>query len=309
MDWKLKTSLYNILDKLPNGIASSLQYLLQTRLGQLLDCNPTQEVKTSVSIAASAVEHGQQINSGSIVEIGTGRRINLPISFWLLGISSILTVDLNPYLQWELIDKDLDFIKANSEQIKTIFPLEFRPQDFEWRFEKLLSIKSSKQELTEILNLNYFAPGNASNLPLDSDSVDLHISKSVLEHIPRETLTNILKEGKRVLKPSGLFIHQIHLGDHMANFDKSISSINFLQYDEKTWNRLAGNRFMYHNRLRLQEYIDIFVDAGLEIVSIKNRHIDPKALSLLQTEFAIDKRFQKFDREMNATSFAQIIAR
>ena len=95
----------------------------------------------------------------------------------------------------------------------------------------------------------------------------------------------------------------------MATFDKSISSINFLQYDEKTWNRLAGNSIMYHNRLRLQEYIDIFVDAGLEIISINNRHIDTRALSLLQTGFPIDKRFQKFAPEMNATDLAHIIAR
>ena len=167
--------------------------MLQKRLGQLRDCNPITDIKMGVSIAANAVENGQKINSCSIIEIGTGRRLNMPISFWLLGVSSLLTIDLNPYLKWELVDKDLDFIKANSDQIKTIFPLELRPIDFEWRFEKLLKIGSSKQEITEILNLNYIAPGDARNLPLESDSADLHVSKSVLEHIPRETLIKILK--------------------------------------------------------------------------------------------------------------------
>lgn len=309
MDWKLKASLYNWIDKLPNNIASKLQYLLQTRLGQLRNCNPILDFKNGVSIAASALENGQQINSCSVIEVGTGRRINVPIGLWLLGASSIVTIDLNPYLKWELIDKDLDFIKANSEQVKAIFPLELRPKDFELRFAKLLDIDSSKHELAKILNLKYIAPGDASNLPLASNSVDLHISRSVLEHIPPETLKKIFQEGKRVLRPSGFLIHQIHLGDHMATFDKSISSINFLQYDDPTWSKLAGNGFMYHNRLRLQEYIDIFVDIGLDIIKIKDRCVDGKALSLLQKGFPLNERFQKFDLEMNATNFAQIIAK
>ena len=81
---------------------------------------------------------------------------------------------------------------------------------------------------------------------------DFHVSNSVLEHIPSESLSKILREGQRVIKPSGFLIHQIHLGDHRATGDSSLSSIDFLQYDELTWDKLAGNRFMYHNRFKIR---------------------------------------------------------
>jgi hypothetical protein len=111
------------------------------------------------------------------------------------------------------------------------------------------------------------------------------------------------------LKPEDLFIHYIGFYDHFASVDSSISSINFLQFNEKTWNNLAGNRFMYHNRMRLQEHIEAFHSAGLEILGIHQRRIDEAALSLLEKGFPLDKRFQHFDNEMNATSTALLIAR
>lgn len=309
MNWKLKANLYNLIDKLPNTLACNSQYWLQKSLGQLRHTNPIVSIKASILIAANAIKYGQKITGCSLIEVGTGRRINLPLTFWLLGISSILTVDLNPYLKWELIEQDLNYIKAHAETVKDLFSIELRPTDFETRWEDLLEINSVSQELPEVLNLNYIAPGDASSLAIASNSIDFHVSNSVLEHIPSESLNKILREGQRVIKPSGFLIHQIHLGDHRATGDSSLSSIDFLQYDEPTWNKLAGNRFMYHNRLRLEEYLTVFQDAGLEIVRISDREIDHKALSLLNQGFPLDQRFQHFDGETNATHFVQIIAR
>ena len=308
MNWKLKANLYNLIDKLPNQLACNSQYWLQKSLGQLQDVNPTVSIKASMLIAANAIQYGQKIAGCSLIEVGTGRRINLPITFWLLGISSIVTVDLNPYLKWELIAQDINYIKTNAETLKALFPVELRSDDFETRWQNLLQINSIS-ELFQLLNLDYIAPGDARNLAIESNAIDFHVSNSVLEHIPSDILSQILQEGQRVVKPSGFLIHQIHLGDHRATGDDSLSSIDFLQYDEPTWNKLAGNRFMYHNRLRLEEYLEVFQDAGLEIISISDRAIDRKALSLLTQGFPLDSRFQHFDPKTNATHFAQIIAR
>lgn len=309
MNWKLKANLYNLIDKLPNKLAYNSQYWLQKSLGQLRDTNPTRSIKTSISIVANAIKYGQKITGCSLIEVGTGRRVNLPLTFWLLGTSSILTVDLNPYLKWELIEQDINYIKANAEKVKALFPKELCPPDFETRWQNLLQINSVPEELPKLLNLNYIAPGDARNLAIESDSIDFHVSNSVLEHIPSEVLSEILQEAQRIIKPSGFLIHQIHLGDHRATGDRSLTSIDFLQYNEPTWDKLAGNRFMYHNRLRLEEYITVFQDAGLEIVSISDRAIDQKALSLLDREFPLARRFQQFSSETNATHFVKIIAR
>ena len=104
MNWKLKANLYNLIDKLPNTLACNSQYWLQKSLGQLRSTNPIVSIKASILIAANAIKYGRKITGCSLLEVGTGRRINLPLTFWLLGISSIVTVDLNPYLKWELIE-------------------------------------------------------------------------------------------------------------------------------------------------------------------------------------------------------------
>ena len=309
MNWKLKADLYNIIDKLPNSIAGNSQYFLQKALGQLKNVNPTVSIRASILLAITAIKYGQKIERANILEVGTGRRINLAITFWLLGVDSIVSVDLNPYLKWELIDRDLDYIKANNSSIKALFPLDIRPSDFEDRWKKLLKIESARKELIALINFKYIAPGDASKLSIESNSLDFHVSNSVLEHIPAEILIKILQEGQRVIKPSGFLIHQIHLGDHRATGDNTITSIDFLKYDEISWNKLAGNRFMYHNRLRLQEYLNLFQDAGLEIIDLYDRSIDETALSLLKQGFTLNKRFQHFTPENNATNFVGVIAK
>ena len=81
-----------------------------------------------------------------------------------------------------------------------------------------------------------------------------HISYTVFEHIPAPILSDILSEAQRVLRPSGLAIHLIDYSDHFAHSDASISAINFLQYDDAAWSRLADNPYMYMNRLRADDY-------------------------------------------------------
>jgi hypothetical protein len=64
----------------------------------------------------------------------------------------------------------------------------------------------------------------------------------------------IINEGNRILSEEGLFVHLIDCSDHFSHNDKSISRINFLQYNVTQWNKLAGNRYVYVNRLRHDDF-------------------------------------------------------
>ena len=57
----------------------------------------------------------------TFLEVGTGRRINTPLAFWLLGAERVITVDLNPYLKEELVKNDLDYIQKNKIEIQNLF--------------------------------------------------------------------------------------------------------------------------------------------------------------------------------------------
>ncbi len=59
---------------------------------------------------------------------------------------------------------------------------------------------------------------------------------------------------------------QIDYGDHFKGFDPSISSFNFLTYSEADWAPFQS-RFQYVNRLRHSEYLQLFREAGFQLLS------------------------------------------
>jgi ubiquinone/menaquinone biosynthesis C-methylase UbiE len=144
-------------------------------------------------------------------------------------------------------------------------------------------------------NIRYIAPGDASNTGLSSESIDYHISNTVLEHIDRENIQKIMAEAKRVMKSDGLAIHFIDLSDHFQHQDSQINKINFLKYTEKEWLKIAGNNFAYCNRLRSSAYLELF--DGFEILKI-NREVDSESLQQLSSGiFAVDAEFKNMDGE------------
>jgi hypothetical protein len=51
--------------------------------------------------------------------------------------------------------------------------------------------------------------------------------------------------------------------------DKNVSVINFLRYDDKTWDKYEGNRYMYMNRARHDEFIKLFEMIGHDFFEIE----------------------------------------
>jgi ubiquinone/menaquinone biosynthesis C-methylase UbiE len=138
------------------------------------------------------------------------------------------------------------------------------------------------------LNIEYIAPGDASHIDLPENSVDFHTSYTVFEHIPPEVIKKILKEGKRVLKNDGLFVHRVDYSDHFSHSDKTISTINFLQFSDSEWDKLAGNKFMYMNRLRHDDFQELFFECNTAIILEEVFH-DQTLNSVLETISIHDK--------------------
>jgi SAM-dependent methyltransferase len=191
-----------------------------------------------------------------------------------MGAKQVFTIDLNPYLKEELVKIDLNYIVENKGEIENLFG------DRIWRdrLTSLIDFAKSEQytleDLLNLVNINYFAPGDAQDLDIKSKSIDFHVSYAVLEHIPPKNIKAIIREGRRVLKFDGLFIHKIDYTDHFSHSDKTISSINFLQFSDKEWQRIAGNRYMYMNRLRHDDFLEIFSDSQVEVLLEENTSDD-----------------------------------
>jgi SAM-dependent methyltransferase len=309
MNWKLKAKIQNLISLLPDSLSYSIYYWIQRNFGSLRESklNPTSRLIGGIETVKRLEQVGRSPVGSTFLEVGTGRKINTPLAFWLLGAEKIITVDLNPYLKEELVREDLDYIVKNKSEIEGLFGNRI----FNDRLNVLLEFIESPYELKNLLkfiNIEYIAPGDASRLNLSESSIDFHTSYTVLEHISPEIIKAILKEGQRILKKDGLFIHKIDYSDHFSHSDKSISSINFLQFSDDDWDKIAGNRYMYMNRLRHDDFVSLFLALG-NLVLLDEVNQDSDVVKLLEfNKTKLHSRFSQKTKEVLAISSSWIIA-
>ncbi len=294
MRWKTKSKIQNAISLLPPSLSYNTYYWFQRNFGGLKKVNPTERIRAAVSIWSLLHELGHDPRNKVFLEVGTGRVPTVPLAYWLMGAKTTVTIDLNPYIRSGLVIEALDYISVNRNDILTVFG----PLLDTNRFERLLDYHHHNQatfsleSFLKLVRIDYFAPGDAADTKLADQSIDFHTSYSVFEHIPSEILKTILAEGNRLIRDGGLFVHRIDYSDHFSHSDKSISAINFLRFTDAEWSRLAGNRYMYMNRLRHDDYLAIFESAGHEVLLAKP-DVDERALGVLrQRDFEVDNRFR-----------------
>jgi SAM-dependent methyltransferase len=113
--------------------------------------------------------------------------------------------------------------------------------------------------------------------PIEDSSVDIVVSKSVLEHIPRSGVTCVLSELSRVLSTRGGTVHYVDLRDHMHILsDSEVEGdwLDALRYSPRLFDAMFSNRSTSINRLRAREWRGLIEDAGLEVVGWFERRID-----------------------------------
>ena len=104
------------------------------------------------------------------------------------------------------------------------------------------------------------APYDAANTDLKNKSLDASISTNTLEHIPHKDIVNIFTELRRTLKDNGVVSLSIDYSDHYAHTDKKISLLNFLKYDDKTWNKFNHK---HHYQIPIIVYFHPFYSSFL----------------------------------------------
>jgi hypothetical protein len=243
------------------------------------------------------------------LDVGSGRVPFLPFAFWLCGAEKTITVDLNPYMRDELIADMLFFISTEEIKIKNIFGDFLDKKRFNVLLDYSKSKSPNKNDILKLCNIDYIVPGDAARTGLKDNSVNYHISHTVYEHIPLNVINDILIEGNRIITQDGLFINCIDYGDHFSYMDKTISVINFLQYDDNEWSRYAGNRYMYMNRARHDEFIELFKAIGHEFIEIEP-YMDKNILEILEKgEFKLDNKFKTRDNNILSTTGSWFITK
>ena len=264
MHWMIKAGIQNSVALLPDPLSNQVYYTIQRRFGGLRSITVEDKLRQGIEVAERAQRNGLRVAGARVLEVGTGRRLNLPLSLWLQGADEITTVDLNPYLRPELIQEDLRQIRDERPQVEALFGERLDAG----RLQALLALAEDfdLDRLLDTCSIRYLSPGDAASIDLEAGSIDLHVSYEVFEHIPGPVLEAILREGGRLLSADGLLIHYIDFSDHFSHSDPGIGPINFLQYGERRFGLLAGNRYMYMNRLRLDDFHRLYARAGQHVL-------------------------------------------
>ncbi len=294
MNYLIKSHLQNILAMMPKCIGDNIYYAIQRTFGSLRHLNSSQYVENAKRITDACAKIGFQIDGKKLFELGTGRTISTPIAMILEGADSVLTVDANRYLRTNLSFQSAGDVlrKYKKDSCKNDF---YR---YESGFAKIAGanglMTKDVKKLLDLFNIVYRAPFDARETGITSKSVDLYFSTNVIEHVPINEIVGLFKEAKRIVTPDGLMAHYIDLRDHFAATDETITNVNFLKYSTDHWERIAGNRLMYQNRLRYSDYRKLFAELNFIPLWV-DTEIDERSLIALRQGFKVDPIFREYD--------------
>lgn len=292
MNWKIKAYLQKAIASLPAEVGYKCYHGLQRLHGTFRRIRVQPRLGVARRLVEVAEQSGANILGKTFFELGTGWSCSTPLGLWLCGAGRVITVDVNPYLREQLVLREVRYITEHAVEITRLFGKYGDSKIFR---ERLLSLcQQTPRTLEELLaraSISYRPQFDARKTSLTDGSVDFYFSWYVLQHIRLNVLGDIWRESQRILHPDGLVVHCVDAGDQFTRADSTLTAIHFLQFDEATWLRFAGNRFAYHNRLRASDHLNLAREHGFEVI-ISESTIDQPSLELLRSGFPVHRDFQ-----------------
>ncbi len=306
MKWKYKAILQNAIASLP--MSDGIYYAVQRTFGDLRRSrfDPMEWISGASEMIGWLKAAGRRIAGKQFLEVGTGRALGMPLALWLCGAGATVTVDLNRYLSEALVTDCIRYLRRNAVSVREVLQRGDDDGGLAERLDQLLAFSGDLGLFLDLIHVRYLAPADASHLPFPDQSFDFHFSYAVLEHVPGPEILAILREARRILRPGGMVLHAIDLSDHFWYSDTSIERINCLRFSQREWRRWAGNKYMYHNRLRIHELLDLFAEAGVWIQR-ESRTLHERSLQAVKNGFPLDAQFRSIPAEELAVTSMRIL--
>jgi hypothetical protein len=261
MNWQIKALVQKTLGVLPGGSRAHL--LLQRKFGGLRDFERECDGKIQdwEIMAGHLRKTGLDFSGATFLEIGTGWYPTLPFCTYLAGGRRVITMDLIRHLQPDLA---LRCARRIGNHLENIARISGRALDEMARALSRLT-RYLAGPAPSLGDVHYLAPADARYTRMEPGTVDVVFSNSVLEHVPEADIASMMRESYRLLRRGGLMFHSVNCGDHYSYVDPSITQLNYLRYSEAEWKKW-NNRFLYQNRLRAGDLVNLAVTAGFEII-------------------------------------------
>jgi SAM-dependent methyltransferase len=291
--WQLKPLIQFGLAHVPGG--ERLNYGLQVALGTYSDARLRDHMTTLLKRFA-VLPTLTDMPGATVVEIGTGWYAASTLGLSLYGAGRIISFDHVRHLRFNRLRQAVEQMWLDVERAAANTPIAR-----EILLERLEGLRSAPdlETLLERARIAYRAPADAAVTGLPDHSVDLVLSHGVLELVPVEGLRRLTEEARRILKPGGVALHFIGLGDPFAGSGRRPGFMNFLRYSPRWWNFFMQNKIGSNNRLREKEFVELFRSHGAnvrvmehvlrpqDVEAVKAMRVHPRFAGMTPEELAV----------------------
>lgn len=203
---------------------------------------------------------------GDVLEVGSGWVPVIPLLFHLCGARRVVMTDIERLMDAQTIERARQVVGAELGRVAR---------------ELGLDEAEAAARLRSGFDPDYLVGWDSARHP--AGSVDVVVSRAVLEHVPPPAIEAWTADFSRILRPGGVMCHVIDNSDHWEHHDKTLSRIDFLRYEDGLFWRLAcRDPQAYQNRLRHSDYLALFRRHGWTAV-VDEGTPDEKCLRDLRT--------------------------
>ena len=303
-NWRLKVLAERTLSRLPYRHKLN-QALQMVRYGLRIGTpGRTQSMRNRIPDVCKRLHHlGRHVplEGAAVCDVGTG--FGLPaILLYLAGAERIWTFDVVRQVTFGYVRRMLRVLRE--ERAVAVEALGVAPEAFDRRLAALEQA-TGLDDLFGKANIVYQAPKDATATGLPSGSIDLYYTFYVLECVPLDVLHALCREARRLLKPSGRFYAIMGCISDYAAIDRNLHPFHYLVYSDEEWTRIAVSRMKHLNRLREQEYIEIFQQEGATILDVEH-DFRPEDVEHV-AKMPLAARFARLTPQQNAILRTQII--
>lgn len=249
MDWRRKAAAFRLFDTLPGG--RRLYYLTQRYVTRSFPRNLADHTRWAVAHARTfRARFDGRLEQAHLFEFGAGWDLFNSLVQWCYGVDRQTIVDIEHWARADQINHAIRHLQAHPPPDSIRVPATQLTVPFEAGLQRAYGIR-------------YLAPADARRTDLADGSVDLICTTSVLEHVPRAALAEIMRESRRVCHARSIVSHVVDYSDHFAHADPQITLYNFLRFPDGEWQRYNPD-IHYQNRMRHFEYGELFREAGFD---------------------------------------------
>jgi hypothetical protein len=244
LPWQLKFAL-----KLAFG-ASHVSYRVLKRAhlvehGRMEDASFARRVFENHVLAPTREQHMRP--AGTLLEIGPGDSVATGVLGRAAGFATVELVDVGPFADLHPAALGRLFTSLGAE------PLALLPNA-----PPLVVIETLRQA-----GIDYRTEGLRSLRSITSGSVDHSFSNTVMQHVSRNEVPEMLRELGRVHAAGSMGSHSVNYSDHFSG--------GFVNHKLPAWfmeSALVKRANLYTNRLQPLEYLELFRLAAFDLLRV-----------------------------------------